>query len=49
MKKYLNKILSYEDLSFDEMKGATEMIMTGKVDQSEIESFLLALNQKGAM
>ena len=47
MKKYLNKILSYEDLSFDEMKGATEMIMTGKVDQSEIESFLLALNQKG--
>ena len=47
MKKNLNKILSYEDLSFDEMKETIEMIMTGKVDQSEIESFLLALNQKG--
>ena len=32
MKKYLNKILSYEDLSFDEMKETIEIVMTGKVN-----------------
>ena len=47
MKEYLLKINENNDLSFDEMKLAIQMIMTGQIDQSEIESFLLGLNKKG--
>ena len=47
MKEYLLKINENNDLSFDEMKSAIQMIMTGQIDQSEIESFLIGLNKKG--
>ncbi len=47
MKEYLLKINENNDLSFDEMKLAIQMIMTGQIDQSEIELFLLGLNKKG--
>ena len=47
MKEYLLKINENNDLSFDEMKSAIQMVMTGQIDQSEIESFLLGLNKKG--
>ena len=47
MKEYLIKINEYNDLSFDEMELAIKMIMTGQIDQPEIESFLLGLNKKG--
>ena len=47
MNKYLIKIDAQEDLSFDEMKEAIELIMTGQVSQHAIELFLLALNKKG--
>ena len=47
MKEYLLKINENNDLSFDEMKLAIQMIMTGQIDQSEIESFLIGLNKKG--
>tara|TARA_B100001250_G_scaffold414178_1_gene451120 strand:- start:4563 stop:5573 length:1011 start_codon:yes stop_codon:yes gene_type:complete len=46
MKNYLKKIAEQKDLSFDEMKEAIKMIMTGKANQSEIEMFLLGLNKK---
>ncbi len=47
MKEYLIKINEHNDLSFDEMESAIKMIMTGQIDQPEIESFLLGLNKKG--
>ena len=47
MKEYLIKINKHNDLSFDEMESAIKMIMTGQIDQPEIESFLLGLNKKG--
>ena len=47
MKEYLLKINENNDLSFDEMKSAIQMVMTGQIDQSEIELFLLGLNKKG--
>ena len=47
MNKYLIKIDAQEDLSFDEMEEARELIMTGQVSQHAIELFLLALNKKG--
>ena len=47
MNKYLIKIDAQEDLSFDEMEEAIELIMTGQVSQHAIELFLLALNKKG--
>ena len=47
MKDYLIKINEHNDLSFDEMESAIKMIMTGQIDQPEIESFLLGLNKKG--
>ena len=47
MKEYLIKINEHNDLSFDEMESAIKMIMNGQIDQPEIESFLLGLNNKG--
>ncbi len=47
MKEYLIKINEHNDLSFDEMESAIKMIMTGQIDQPDIESFLLGLNKKG--
>ena len=47
MKSIINKIQDHIDLSFDEMQLAINEIMTGNIDDLEIEKFLLALNEKG--
>lgn len=47
MKSIINKIQGHIDLSFDEMQLAMNEIMTGNIDDLEIEKFLLALNEKG--
>ena len=47
MKSIINKIQDHIDLSFDEMQLAIKEIMTGNIDDLEIEKFLLALNEKG--
>jgi anthranilate phosphoribosyltransferase len=43
----LKKLEAKRDLNFEEMQLAVESIMTGMVDDSDIEKFLLALNEKG--
>ncbi|MDA9010773.1 anthranilate phosphoribosyltransferase [Gammaproteobacteria bacterium] len=47
MKSIINKIQDHIDLNFDEMQLAINEIMTGNIDDLEIEKFLLALNEKG--
>ena len=47
MKEFINKINSKNDLSLDEMRNAISSIMTGQVNDVEIESFLIGLNKKG--
>ena len=47
MKEFINKINSKNDLSLDEMRNAINSIMTGQVNDVEIESFLIGLNKKG--
>ena len=47
MKEFINKINSKNDLSLDEMRNAINSIMTGQVNNVEIESFLIGLNKKG--
>ena len=47
MKDFLNKISNKENLNFEEMQEAINLIMTGMVRDSDIESFLIALNAKG--
>jgi anthranilate phosphoribosyltransferase len=43
----ISQLKKKEDLDFDSMQSAVELIMTGKVDDLSIEAFLLALNEKG--
>ena len=43
----LNKINSNNDLSLAEMQNAINSIMTGQINDVEIESFLIGLNKKG--
>ena len=43
----LKKLEAKKDLKSKEMQFAVESIMTGIVDDSDIEKFLLALNEKG--
>ena len=43
----LKKLEAKKDLKSEEMQFAVESIMTGMVDDSDIEKFLLALNEKG--
>ena len=47
IKNYLKKIDKKSHLTFYEMEDAIKMIMTGHVNQSDIEVFLLGLNKKG--
>ena len=47
MKEFINNINSNNDLSLDEMQNAINSIMTGQVNDIEIESFLIGLNKKG--
>ena len=47
MKKYLEKLRNKENLTFDESKGAFEILMDGKASDSEIFDFLTLLSAKG--
>ena len=47
IKDVLKKLDNKNDLAKEEMQTAVESIMTGKVDDDDIETFLLALNKKG--
>ena len=47
MKKYLEKLKNKENLTFDESKGAFEILMDGKASESEIFDFLTLLSAKG--
>ena len=43
----LIKLKDKKDLQSEEMQSVVESIMTGKVEDNDIETFLLALNEKG--
>ncbi|MDA9561813.1 anthranilate phosphoribosyltransferase [Gammaproteobacteria bacterium] len=47
IKDILEKLALKNDLTKEEMQSAVESIMTGKVDDNDIETFLIALNEKG--
>ena len=47
IKEILEKLALKNDLTKEEMQSAVERIMTGKVDDNDIETFLIALNEKG--
>ena len=47
IKDILKKLDNKNDLAKEEMQTAVESIMTGKVGDDDIETFLLALNEKG--
>lgn len=46
MKKYLEKIIEHEHLSFDESKEVMDMIMNGEINNSHLAGFLTALKSK---
>ncbi|MDA8605375.1 anthranilate phosphoribosyltransferase [Gammaproteobacteria bacterium] len=47
IKEILEKLALKNDLTKEEMQSAVESIMTGKVDDNDIETFLITLNEKG--
>ncbi len=47
MIKYIEKLLSKENLSADEMKAAMDAIMNGEATEIQMSSFLTALRMKG--
>ena len=47
IQEFIEQLEKKEDLDFHSMQSAIELIMTGGVDDSFIERFLLALNEKG--
>ncbi|MDC1279921.1 anthranilate phosphoribosyltransferase [Pelagibacteraceae bacterium] len=47
MEKYIKKLRSYKNLSFDESKTAFEILMDGKALDDEIFEFLTLLSAKG--
>lgn len=47
IQEFIEQLENKEDLDFHSMQSAIELIMTGGVDDSFIERFLLALNEKG--
>ena len=47
MKKFIEKLKSKQNLSFNESKDAFEMLMLGKVSDDEIFDFLTLLSAKG--
>ncbi len=47
MKKFIEKLKSKQNLSFNESKDAFEMLMLGKVSEDEIFDFLTLLSAKG--
>ena len=47
MKQFLKKLKNKQDLTFDEIKSAFEVLMTGKANDDEIYNFLTLLSDKG--
>ena len=47
MQKYLEKLKSKQDLTFDESKSAFEILMTGEASEDQIYDFLTLLSSKG--
>ena len=47
IQEFIEQLENKEALDFHSMQSAIELIMTGEVDDSFIERFLLALNEKG--
>ena len=47
IQEFIEQLEKKEDLDFHSMQSAIELIMTGEVNDSFIERFLLALNAKG--
>ena len=47
MKKFIEKIKTKENLSFEESKAAFELLMEGKAEDQEIFDFLTLLSAKG--
>jgi anthranilate phosphoribosyltransferase len=47
IKDILIKLKDKKDLQSEEMQSVVESIMTGEVEDNDIETFLLALNEKG--
>ena len=47
MKKYLEKLINKENLSFEESKSVFEILMDGKASDNEIFDFLTLLSAKG--
>ena len=47
IQEFIEQLENKVDLDFHSMQSAIELIMTGEVDDSFIERFLLALNEKG--
>ena len=47
IKDILKKLKDKKDLQSEEMQHAVESIMTGEVEDKDIEIFLIALNEKG--
>ncbi len=47
MKKFLEKLINKENLSFKESKDAFEILMDGKATDQEIFDFLTLLSSKG--
>lgn len=43
----LKKLKAKKDLQAEEMQNAVQSIMTGEVEDTDIETFLIALNNKG--
>ncbi len=47
IKETLAKVVGGEDLTYDEMRGIMDELMTGEADQLQAAAFLTALSQKG--
>lgn len=47
MRTYLHKLMSKEDLTFDEMKEAMQLCFSPSITDTEIAAFLTALRMKG--
>ncbi|PLT29931.1 anthranilate phosphoribosyltransferase [Peribacillus deserti] len=48
MKKYLAKLVAGEEIGFEEMQEAAEVLLDPNTNESEIGAFLMGLNIKGA-
>ena len=46
MKKFLEKLINKQDLSFNESKNAFEILMEGEASEDEIFKFLTNLSEK---